>query len=625
MVFVASALRPVLLPFFLCASCAPVVSGFRWFPAPGALGRGAVCCSFCWPAASRLSVLSCLFCASRPALGCSLVVAAPPPPPVLCFAVFVAVAPSSVVFFLLCAPVVFGFLWFPAPGALGLGAVCCLFCWPPASRVSVRSRLVVFPARPLAAPWWLLPPPPFRVSRFSLLLFGALFFFFGSLAVLAACPPPPGACVVPCAVWCCRAALPFRVACCAVVPRLVVLWAAARCAVFVGVFVCVLCCAVGCCCVLCPVSGRAVRLGCSRCGLLPGFGLRCRVPCCAVCPWVRCCALLLRLPVLCCGVLCCFVALVWCRCWLCRVLWRCPSPWGPVLCGVVFCGVPSRCLLCAMCVLSWRAGACSCLPLCCLLCVTWGVVLCVPCPLRSVRCCVPFCWCACVVLFVWCVLLLAPGAVVRCRVLCCFPWCSVVRCWVWQPVVVCWWCVLVSVSLPGRVVCFPVVGVVRCGALLPCVVSCGVVVLRGGWAVVLCCRFAVLFVLVLPFCGLSCCAVLCCWLAVLLFVRWWRLRAVVLVPSLPARTKKRITLITALCYPAPVSVSVVDAVGEVGLVVRRVIADPGRVVFEKVVLFVVVLACLQRNGGRTRRVWGRDGKGRYMEKKTKREGGSLEA
>ena len=30
----------------------------------------------------------------------------------------------------LCAPVVSGFLWFPAPGALGLGAVRCLLCWP---------------------------------------------------------------------------------------------------------------------------------------------------------------------------------------------------------------------------------------------------------------------------------------------------------------------------------------------------------------------------------------------------------------------------------------------------------------------------------------------------------------
>ena len=119
-----------------------------------------------------------------------------------------------------------------------------------------------------------------------------------------------------------------------------------------------------------------------------------------------------------------------------------------------------------------------------MLCVSRGAVLCVPCALRSVRCCASLCWCARVVLFVWCVLLLAPGAVVRCCVLCCFLWCAVVRCWVWWPVVVCWWRVSVSVSLSCRVVCFPVVGVVCCGALLSCVVFCGAVLSRG--AVLLC-------------------------------------------------------------------------------------------------------------------------------------------
>ena len=71
--------------------CAPVVSGFLWFPAPGALGLGAVRCLLCWPSASRLSVRLSLFRAFRLAVGCSLVVAAPPPPP-FCLAVFVAAA-----------------------------------------------------------------------------------------------------------------------------------------------------------------------------------------------------------------------------------------------------------------------------------------------------------------------------------------------------------------------------------------------------------------------------------------------------------------------------------------------------------------------------------------------------
>ena len=207
----------------------------------------------------------------------------------------------------------------------------------------------------------------------------------------------------------------------------------------------------------------------------------------------------------CCAVLCC-VALVWRRCLLRRALWRCPSPWGPVLCGAVFCGVPPRCVLCAVCVLSWRGGACRCSPLCFVLCVSRGAVLCVPCALRSARCCASLCWCARVVLFVLCVPLLAP--VVRCCVLCCFLWCAVVRCWVCWPVVVCWWRVSVSVSLSGRVVCFPVVGVVCCGALLSCVVFCGAVLSRGAVlllsAVVLRCCWGLLC----P--SVGCRAVLCC-------------------------------------------------------------------------------------------------------------------
>ena len=81
-----------------CFPRAPFVSCFLWFPAPGALGLGAVCCLFCWPRASRLSVRSRLFCAARLAVGCSLVLA---PPPLWCFAVFVAVTRCLAFFFLL--------------------------------------------------------------------------------------------------------------------------------------------------------------------------------------------------------------------------------------------------------------------------------------------------------------------------------------------------------------------------------------------------------------------------------------------------------------------------------------------------------------------------------------------
>ena len=308
----------------------------------------------------------------------------------------------------LCALVVSGFLWFPAPVALGLGAcVVCFVGLPLLGSPCVCSSFVLS-AWLLAAPSWLLPPPP----------------------------PPP------------FVSHGFR-------RRRSVLRA-------------VLCCA---------WLGAALRRAAARC----------------VARW--------------CAVLCC-VALVWCRCLLRRALWRCPSPWGPVLCGAVFCGVPPRCVLRAVCVLSWRGGACCCSPLCFVLCVSRGAVLCVPCALRSARCCASLCWCARVVLFVWCVPLLAPGAVVRCCVLCCFLWCAVVRCWVCWPVVVCWWRVSVSVSLSGRVVCFPVVGVVCCGALLSCVVFCGAVLSRGAVlllsAVVLRCCWGLLC----P--SVGCRAVLCC-------------------------------------------------------------------------------------------------------------------
>ena len=109
------------------------------------------------------------------------------------------------------------------------------------------------------------------------------------------------------------------------------------------------------------------------------------------------------------------------------------------------------------------------------LCVSLGAVLCVPCPLRSVRCCASLCWCACAVLFVWCVLLLGPGAVVRCRVLCCFllVCCGAVLglvargcllvpcCGALLSVLLCWCCAFVS---------FPCV----CGAVLRCASCCSV-------------------------------------------------------------------------------------------------------------------------------------------------------
>ena len=193
--------------------------------------------------------------------------------------------------------------------------------------------------------------------------------------------------------------------------------------------------------------------------------------------------------------------------------------------------------------------------------------------------------CACNVLLLCRVLLLVAGAVVRCCVLCWFLWCSVVRCLVWWAVVVCWWRVSVLMSLSGRAVCFHVVGAICCGALLPCVVSCGAELLRSSHALplfcgALCACFALLWPVVRR-CAVLCRAFgcLCCSLpgggvCVLwcpFFLCWHA-------------TKK---LIITLCYPAPVSVSMVHVLEESSLPVRRFVADPGGVVFDGAVVFGV--------------------------------------
>ena len=364
----------------------------------------------------------------------------------------------------LCAPAVSCLLWFPAPGALGVAAVLppppplFFFCLP----AFLADCLVWCLFRP--ALLFLLPPPLF-FSAFCPLACGASPCFVvcfcalcgvlrgGSLNVVQCCWLLPR--VVPCLRSCCPAAsfaLWFAVW----------FWSAVPCTV--------LCRGPGC--------GAAPRCSVWRCAVVCCVGLFlsfAAATCCAV----------LSSPVRRPGVLCfpalCFVLFPRAVCSLLRVFCR------GVLVRVVVCS----CALCCVCVL----------------CVSWGVVLCIPCPLCSVRCCAVLCWCVCVVLFVWSWLFLAPGAVVRCCVLCCLLWCSVVRCWLWLPAVALCWRVLVLASLFGRLACFPVVGVVPCSLVL-----CSVLL---SCRVVLCCRA------LLSFCGAVCacsffcrvpwcCAALCC-------------------------------------------------------------------------------------------------------------------
>ena len=154
--------RSVLFSFPLSAPLLSLAfSGFcPWLPWALAL-----CFAFFFSPASRLSVRSRLF-FSCLAVGCSLVLDAPPPLFLVSgwFRCCRSVPPFFLFSFPACAPVVFGFLWFPAPGALGLGAVFCLW----ASRFSAPRAL-----------------SPFSVSRLAV----------GSSLVVAAPPHPPAA-------WC---------------------------------------------------------------------------------------------------------------------------------------------------------------------------------------------------------------------------------------------------------------------------------------------------------------------------------------------------------------------------------------------------------------------------------------
>ena len=450
----------------------------------------------------------------------------------------------------LCAPVVSGFLWFPAPGALGLGAVRCLLCWPSASRLTVR--LSLFRAFRLAggcSPSVAAPPPPsppflsrgFRRCRSVLCAVCCV------VLCVPGCGAAPRCCalcspVLCCSVLCCARWVPLLVAPCPLaLPVALGPCALRRCDLRCSPVLCVFC------------RGAVVRAVVRRSAL------------CCVCPGVLCCAFpvlsalcgaVLRcagaLALCCsCGACCCWRLVLWCavvRCWVCWPVvvcwWRvsvsvslsgrvvCFPVVGVVCCGallscVVFCGaVLSRgaVLLCSAVVLRCCWGL-LCPPvgcravLCVLLvgsavfcpvvvsacCGALFLVLCVPCLLRSVRCGALLCW-------LWC-----PASL--CRVLwrCAVVWCCAV-------VLCCRFAVLFGFALPpcgpscGASVVCAVVGASCCGVSLCVVVSpwafCGVVVLL--WCVVVsCCAVRC------PVVSCALCRVLRCRAALLgLFLAW---------------------------------------------------------------------------------------------------------
>ena len=268
---------PVLLSL-----CAPVVSGFLWFPTPDALGLGAwlfalLACRF--SALRALVPLSCF----PPAVGCSRVVAAPPPPPPLLFlAVSVAAARCP-----LALPVALG------PSALRR---CVLRCSPALCALCCVC---------------------FVVARECVLLFAAL--------LCAVCVP--GRCAVRSLCSPLRAVLCF-----AVLVR-------SRCAVRVVRAVAGACGALL-CVVLFPVVCRGAVLGllARGCLLVACFGAGVPV-------WPR-------------GLLPCgWCGLLWCPAFLCRVLWCCAVAWccAAALCchfavllglALPFCGLSRCAVLC---------------------------------------------------------------------------------------------------------------------------------------------------------------------------------------------------------------------------------------------------------------------------------------
>ena len=379
--------------FSLPPVSAPVVSRFLWFPAPGAFRPGAVLCVFLPPFGSP-----CAFAFSFLLLGQWLLLGALPAPP-LCLAGFVGAARCPSFFFSSCVRP--GRLWLSlvsGPGCPGPWA-CVLFAlW--ASRFSaVRALSPSFcflPGR------WLLPggccpPPPRSVLR-------SLFFCLVRPRCLQLSLVSGPGCLGP--------------RCCVLFALLASRFSALRGSRLFRAS----CPAVGCSPVVAAPPPPFVSRGFRR---FPS--VLCAV-CCAVLS-VSGCGAALR---------CCALCIVLLRSFGAAARRAIPSgaPRHPgALCFVSLCfAVSPR----AVCDLSLCGGVSCCSPLCFVLCMFWGAVLCVLCPLCSVRCCASLCWCACVVLLVWCVLLLVPGTVVRCCLLCCFLWCAVVLCSVWWPVVVCW-------------------------------------------------------------------------------------------------------------------------------------------------------------------------------------------
>ena len=319
--------------------------------------------------------------------------------------------------------------------------------------------------------WRLVPPPspPPFLFFFPCFYFDLCFFFFAPAvsgvscfrprvpwASAPRCPPPPVFYFLPPSRLFFFSCFSFG------------LWFFAACAVR-GWFVCLGLSGV----LVCASVVLSLWLLFVRCSLAP-LALAGVVWCCLLCLGV-CCWAWLSSVVSWWVLVSCFggAVAVWprgsppCGLMWCVLVFCCPA-----LCSVALC---CRVVVCCRALLFVCVVACA----CCLfpaaahlLFVFWGVGVCVPCPLRPVRCCAALCWCPCVVLSASSVLFLVPGVVGS--------WCRRlllgVRWWLWLPGVVVWCCVSALVNVSGLAVARRL----PCGVLLPCVVSCGAVLPCGA-------------------------------------------------------------------------------------------------------------------------------------------------
>ena len=315
--------------FLLLPPCAPVVSGFLWFPAPGALGLGAVRCLLCWPSASRLSVRFPLFCAFRLAVGCSLVVAAPPP---LCLAVFGAAARCCVPCAVLCCVSLGAVLRHAA--ARCVARCCAHVCFVALLRSLGAAACCAVPSGAARRPGALCSVA-LCFAVFTRAVCSVLCVFCRG-AVLRAVVRRSALCCVSPGVLCCAfpvlSPLCGAVLCCAGALALCCSWGPCCC------WRLVLWCAAVCC---------AVSFGVPWCGagsdgpwLSAGGVFRCRCPCLAAWSaslWLVWFAVVPCFPVSCSVVLCCRVVLCCCALLSCcgAVGASFALLWPVVLCCVV--------------------------------------------------------------------------------------------------------------------------------------------------------------------------------------------------------------------------------------------------------------------------------------------------